>query len=172
MKQLSFSIVLLATVLLTGSCKKVVLSNWSNAKISFKLDGAPKEASGDKNIFALYAKEQGIIQIAGAIGASGEQQIGLTIGNFHGVGTYSAEEDFLASYNIPGADATIIGTEGSIKITEFIEGKSIKGEFHFTGQEFIINVGTEPDEPGATRVFTDGKFEAKVSSYSGPIISP
>lgn len=169
MKQLSYSALLLLIVLTTGSCKKVVMSNWTNASISFKIDGVSKEAKGDQNVFALYSKEQTIIQIIGNIGGSGDEQIALTINHFNGVGEYTvAGENFLGLYSA-GEDVSLIGTEGKIKITEFTEGKSIKGEFQFKGELFIISPGQD-DQHVVTKAFSEGKFMAKVTTYSGPIL--
>jgi hypothetical protein len=172
MKQLSFSVLLLAVILATSSCKKVVQSNWSNSKVSFKIDGVTKEAKGDQNVLSFHIKEQSMVQIIGNIGGSGTQQIGLTIADFHGVGEYTAEEgEFLGSYSSPELGETVIGIEGTIKITEFKESKSLKGEFQFKGQALIVT--PDPDiNPGEIRIFTEGKFEAKISAYSGPIIEP
>jgi hypothetical protein len=170
MKQLSLSVLLLIA-LITGSCKKVVISNWTNANISFKIDGVSKEAKGDQNVFALYSKEQNILQIIGNIGGSGDEQIALSINNFHGIGEYTiSDENFLGLYSSE-TDLSVIGTEGKIKITEFTEEKSIKGEFQFKGELFIVS--PEPnDDPAVIKVFSEGKFEAKVTSYSGPITAP
>jgi len=174
MKQLSFSALLLFVVLITGSCKKIPVMNIANATISFKMDGVFKEAKGNKNVFALYSKEQEFIQIIGNL--SGDQSIGITIADFHGVGEYTvADEQFLGSFNTSEDELTIIGTEGKVKITEFIEGKSIKGEFQFKGQTITIRIGDgdDPDEqPVEIRTFSEGKFDVKVTSYSGPLVEP
>lgn len=170
MKQLSFSALLLFVVLITGSCKKIPIVNVANSYISFKIDGTSKETKGGKNVFALYSKELDIVQIIGDF--SDDEQIALTIGNFHGVGEYTTAEDFLGLYTI-GEESSIIATEGKIKITEFTEGKSIKGEFQFKGELFIIRIGegNDPDqEPTEIKTFSDGKFEAKVTAYPGPVV--
>lgn len=167
MKQFIFSALLLLVILVTGACKKVVMSNWTTSAISFKIDGAPKEAKGDANVFAFYAKEQNILQLIGNVGGSDDQQIALTLNEFHGVGEYSVETDCLALYS-SGEDISVIGTEGKIKITEYTPGKSIKGEFQFKGELFIVS--PSPNDPATDKIFSDGKFEAKVSDYSGPII--
>lgn len=169
MKQLSFSALLLLVVLVSGSCKKVVMSNWTNASILFKVDGTTKEAKGETNVFAFYAKEPNILQIIGNIGGSADQQIALTVGNFHGVGEYTSDEDFGAFYSL-SEDMTFAATEGKIKITEYTEGKSIKGEFQFKAELFIISPA--PNNPANDKIISEGKFEAKVSAYTGPIIEP
>jgi hypothetical protein len=169
MKQLGFSVLLLLVVLVTGSCKKVVMSNWTNASITFKVDGTPKEAKGEANVFAFYAKEPNILQIIGNIGGSEDEQIALTLNEFHGVGEYSVETDFLGIYSL-GEESSYVGTEGKIKITEYTEGKSIKGEFQFKGEFLIITPA--PNNPATDKVISEGKFEAKVSAYSGPVIEP
>lgn len=169
MKQLSFSALLLLVVLVTGSCKKVVMSNWTNASIKFKVDGAPREAKGDANVFAFYADEANILQIIGNVGGSADEQIALTLNEFHGVGEYNVETDFLGIYSL-GEDSSFVGIEGKIKITEYTPGKSIKGEFQFKGEYLIIT--TEPNNPAIYKTISEGKFEAKVSSYSGPVIEP
>lgn len=176
MKPLHFSALLLLIVSVTLSCKKIPVVNTTNATISFKMDGVFKEAKGNKNVFAFYAKDEKVIQIIGNL--SGEQSIGITIGNFHGVGEYTvADEDFLGTFNVSEDALTVIGTEGKVKITEFAEGKSIKGEFQFKGQIFDIRIG-EGDDPDAEpqpveiKNFTEGKFEVKVTTYSGPLVEP
>lgn len=167
MKQVRFSLLLLIVVI-TGSCKKVPVLDWVNPNISFKADGAPKEARGDKNVFAIYAKDETILQIVGNIDAAGDEQIALLINNFHGVGEYTAEEDFLGIYNSPDVESSIVGTEGTIKITEYIEGKSIKGEFQFKGEALIVI--PDPNAPPVIKIVSEGKFVAKVTNHSGPIL--
>lgn len=172
MKPLSFSVLLLLTVLLTGSCKKIpVIDKTNNAEnsISFKIDGVTKEAKGDNNVFAFYSKEESALQIVGNLNAAGEQ-IGLTIGNFHGVGEYTTEEAFLGIYNTPEIQESIIGTEGKIKITEFIEGKNIKGEFEFKGAVFIISPMQNGGNSGI-KIFSGGKFTAKITTDLVPTIA-
>lgn len=173
MKPLRFSALLIFVVLITGACKKIPVINVTNSFISFKIDGVPKEAKGITNVIGLYSKEESIAQVVGNL-ANGEQ-IALTIGNFHGVGEYTTEEDFLALYAVSEEEVSTIGMEGKIKITEFIEGKSIKGEFQFKGEQFIIRIGegNDPEQaPPVIQIFSDGKFEAKVTNTSGPIIEP
>ena len=171
MKPFGFYILLLFIALTTGSCKKIPVINNTNPSISFKVDGVYKEAKGIKNVFALYAKDETIIQIVGNIDGTDEHQIGIMLNNFHGVGEYSAEDDFLGTYNTPELAVTVLGIEGKVKITEYIEGKSVKGEFQFKGQ--AMDISMDPDAaPGETKVFTEGKFEAKVTAYSGSIITP
>lgn len=171
MKPFGFYIILLFIALTTSSCKKIPVINTTNSSISFKVDGVYKEAKGIKNVFALYSKEQTILQIVGNINGTDEQQIGIMLNNFHGVGEYNAEDDFLGTYNTPEIEDTVLGMEGKVKITEYIEGKSIKGEFQFKGQAMVISM--DPDAPAPdTKVFTEGKFEAKVTAYSGPLITP
>ncbi|WEK17537.1 MAG: hypothetical protein P0Y49_12095 [Candidatus Pedobacter colombiensis] len=162
MKQLSFSALLLLIVLITGSCKKIPVINYTNSSISFKIDGVSKEAKGNKNVFSAYAKEENIMMVIGNLDATGDQQISLMINNFHGVGEYSGEENFIGIYNTPEFEESIISKEGKIKITEYTEGKSIKGEFEFKGVAFIINIGNQNNNTEVTKVFSDGKFSATI----------
>jgi hypothetical protein len=171
MKQFSFSALLLFIVLVTGSCKKIPVINQINSSISFKFDGVSKEAKGDKNVFAIYAKEINIVQIVGNLDATGDDhQIMFMINNFHGLGEYTAEEDLVLMYNTPELNASVLGTEGKIKITEYTEGKSIKGEFQFKGELAILPNG--PDDGSAVKIISEGKFQAKVTEHSGPIELP
>lgn len=171
MKLLTYPVFLLLIIIITGSCKKIPVINSTNASISFKIDGVPKEAKGIKNVFALYLKQENLMQIIGNIDAAGEQAIGLTINNFHGIGEYIVEDDFLAIYDSPEMDKSVLGTEGKIKITEYIEGKSIKGEFQFKGKLFIIS--TDPNvDLTETKIFSEGKFEAKITVYTEPLGKP
>ncbi len=171
MKQLRFSTLLLLLVLITGSCKKIPVINQTNSSISFKIDGVPKTAKGDKNVFAVYIQDQAVMQITGNINAATEEGIGLSIGNFHGVGEYTTEEDFLGIYNTPELQASVIGIEGKIKVTEYTAGKSIKGEFQFTGEVAVIKIGTD-EEVIETKIISEGKFQSKITAYSGPILTP
>jgi hypothetical protein len=164
MKQLSFSALLLLIVLIAGSCKKIPVYNGAtNSNISFKIDGVAKSAKGDKSVFALYAKEYNLMQINGNLDATGDQGIGLGINNFHGVGEYT-DEDFLAVYNTPEIEESILGVAGKIKVTEYTAGKSIQGEFQFTGEVAVIKIGTD-EEVIETKVFSEGKFQVKVTDY-------
>ncbi|WP_316813399.1 hypothetical protein [Pedobacter heparinus] len=171
MKPLSFPALLLLVVLISGACKKIPVINQTNSNISFKIDGASKAAKGDKNVFAVFIKDHNLVQINGNLNASAEEEIGLSINNFHGLGEYTTEADFLAVYNTPELDASVIGVEGKIKITEYTAGKSIKGEFQFTGQVAVIKIGTD-EEVIETRIFSEGKFQSKITDYSGPILTP
>jgi len=172
MKQFTTSALLLFIVLLTGSCKKIPVIEVTNAIISFKMDGVYKEAKGIKNVFAVYVKEEKIIQVIGNL--SGGQSIGITIADFHGVGEYTvADEQFLGSFNVSEDAMTVLGTEGKVKITQFTEGKSIKGEFQFKGETLNIRIGEgdNPDQlPAEIKTFSEGKFEAKVTAYTGPLM--
>ncbi|SDL02883.1 hypothetical protein SAMN04487898_11458 [Pedobacter sp. ok626] len=170
MKQLSFSALLLLVVLITGSCKKIPVVNYTNSSISFKIDGAYKEAKGNQNVFGIHAKEEKGMIITGDMDAAGDQQISLLINNFHGVGEYSGEENILLVYTTPEFKQSILGSEGTIKITEFTDGKSIKGEFQIKGKAFIINMGDPDNDTEVTKIFSEGKFEAKVTT--GPIVEP
>lgn len=173
MKPFRLSALLMFIVLLTGACKKIPVINVNNSFISFKIDGAAKEVKGITNVIGSYSKEESIVQVVGNL--AGGEQISLTIGNFHGVGEYTTEEDFLGLYAVGEEDVSTIGTEGKIKITEFTEGKSIKGEFQFKGEPFTIRVGegNDPDQaPPVIQIFSDGKFEAKISYVFGPIVEP
>jgi|GEM_PF-6457677 len=171
MKQRCFSVLLLLMILITASCKKIPVINKTNAFVSFKIDGVPKEAKGNKNVFGVYYKEQTIVQVVGNIDAAGDQLISIMINNFHGVGEYTTEEDFLGVYNTPEIEDSILSTEGKVKITEYIEGKSIKGEFQFKGQ--VLQISTDPDAaPAETKVFSEGKFETKITVSSEPIFTP
>lgn len=171
MKPLRFSALLILVVLTIGSCKKIPVINQTNSSISFKIDGVSKTAKGDKSVFAVYAKENDVMQIIGNISTSGDQGIGLSIGNFHGLGEYTAEEDFFAAYNTPELNGSVIGVEGKIKVTEYTAGKSIKGEFQFTGVVAVIKIGTD-EEIIETKIFTEGKFQSKITDYSGPVLTP
>ncbi|MNY69740.1 hypothetical protein D3C86_2077220 [compost metagenome] len=84
------------------------------------------------------------------------------------MGEYTAEEDFLGIYNSPDFESSIVGTEGTIKITEYIEGKSIKGEFQFKGEALIVI--PDPNAPPVIKIVSEGKFVAKVTNHSGPIL--
>lgn len=168
MKQLSFSALLLFVVLITGSCKKIPIVEYTNSSISFKVDGVYKEAKGNQNVFGLHAKDEKVMMIIGDMDAAGDQQISLLINNFHGVGEYSGEESILVIYTTPEFEQSIIGSVGTIKITEFTEGKSIKGEFQFKGEVAIIT--TDPNHVPEFKIFSEGKFKAKVTT--GPIVEP
>lgn len=172
MKNLFFSACFLFIVLLTGSCKKIPVMNVTKSMISFKMDGVLKEAKGVTNVFAAYAKDEKFMQIIGNL--SNGESIGISIGDFHGVGEYTvADEQFLGSFNAYEDATTVIGTEGKVKITEYIEGKSIKGEFQFKGEALIIRIGDgdNPDpQPVEIKTFSEGKFESKVTVYSGPLV--
>lgn len=161
MKQFRFYTLLLFVVTVTSSCKKVPVLDRTTAYISFKVDGTAKETKGDKNVFAAYSKDFSMVHIVGNFDAAGDHQISLTINNFHGVGEYATEEDFLGLYNTEEQGASIVGT-GRITVTEFIEGKSIKGEFQFKGERMVI-----PGPGTADVIFTEGKFQSKVR-LAGP----
>lgn len=168
MKRFYFSALLLLVILITGSCKKIPVVEYTNSSISFKVDGVYKEAKGIQNVFGLHAKEEKVMMIIGNMDAAGDQQISLLINNFHGVGEYSGEENILGLYTSPEFEQSIIGSVGTIKITEFTEGKSIKGEFQFKGEVAIIS--TDPNHVPEFKMFSEGKFEAKVTT--GPIVEP
>lgn len=174
MKQFYFSALLLLVVLITGSCKKIPVINNTNSSISFKVDGVSKEAKGDKNAFSAYLKGEKMMMIIGNLDAIGDQQIALTINNFHGVGEYAADEesnleDFMAMYTTSELELSYYSTKGTIKITEYTEGKSIKGEFQFKGSAAIFEVGsTNPTDD--IKVFSDGKFTTKI--IDAPVITP
>ncbi len=163
MKPISFSALLLLIILTTGSCKKIPVMNNTNSIISFKVDGVLKEAKGKQNVFSAYVKEENAMMIIGNLDATGDQQIALTITNFHGVGEYYADEetnmeDFGGMYTSSELEQSYYSTKGKIKITEYTEGKSIKGEFQFDGVAAIFVIGnTNPTE--VTKVFSEGKFQ-------------
>ncbi|SMC94960.1 hypothetical protein SAMN04488524_3578 [Pedobacter africanus] len=166
MKQFRFYALLLFVLTVTSSCKKVPVLDWITPNLSFKIDGAAKEVKGSKNALAIYVKELNIMHISGIV--SEDEQINLTIGNFHGVGEYTIEgEDLLGLYTSTDLPQSLIGTEGKVKITEFVNEKTIKGEFQFKGELFIIHIGTDntdPDSgPAETKTISDGKFQLNVT---------
>jgi hypothetical protein len=154
MKHFTFSLILLVSILITGSCKKVVQSNWSTVKIILKVDGAQKEASGEKNVFGTLYKDYNSIQIIGNIGGSNKESINLSIAEFKGVGTYDAETSFIGVYTSQlDFEHSYVSSEGTIKVTSYTND-SIKGEFQFKSE----NPAGEPKN------ITEGKFECKVFS--------
>lgn len=166
MKQFRFYALLLLVVTVTSSCKKVPVLDWITPNLSFKIDGAAKEVKGSKNALAIYVKELNIMHISGII--SEDEQINLTIGNFHGVGEYTVEgEDLLGLYTSNDLPQSLIGTEGKVKITEFVNEKTIKGEFQFKGESFIIHIGTDNTDPDSgsteTKTISEGKFQLNVT---------
>jgi hypothetical protein len=155
MKHLTVSLILLVSILVTGSCKKVVPSNFSSFKITLKVDGVKKEASGEKNVFCTLYKDLNSIQIIGNIGGSNSESINLSISEFHGVGEYNAETSaFIGSYNTQlDFNHSYLSSEGTVKVTSYTND-SIKGEFHFKSE----------NPAGEAKTIAEGKFECKVFS--------
>ena len=155
MKHFTFSLILLVNILIAGSCKKVVPSNFSSLKITIKVDGVKKEASGEKNVFSVFYKDLNSMQIGGNIGGSNNESINLSISEFHGVGEYDAETSaFIGTYTTQlDVDHSYFSSEGTVKVTSYTND-TIKGEFQFKAA----------NPAGEVKTITEGKFECKVIS--------
>lgn len=151
MKPFKLALLLLVAISLSISCKKVIETKVMSS-ISFKMDNVLKQKSGDKNVMISFYKEQNILQVIGNI--EGSQAISLMINEYHGVGTYSCEEDLLATYSNDVQlidNDTFVGVTGTLKITSATD-TFVKGEFQFNAETIS----------GLPKIFTEGKFEGKI----------
>ena len=139
-------------VISLASCKKddstkVDEEDVKSAKMTYKLDGTSKTST---LLFAV--KENGAIGISGFMNET--ETIVLAIDNFHGVGEYTVDDEHVVISYTNGSNSQsnlYLSEQGTIKITASSDTE-VKGTFS----------GTVKNLQEASKVITEGKFEAKI----------
>ena len=141
---------LLATTVI--SCKKDDSTKIDNeqdlksTKMTFKVDGTSKTST---HHFAV--KDEETVEIYGSI--NDDEAVIMSIDELDGLGDYDLAEENILSYtsgDSPQADV-YFAEEGTIKVTSS-SNSEIKGTFS----------GTVKNLQGASKVITEGKFDAKI----------